>query len=65
MCAGALVHARVERLVYGAADPKSGAAGSIVDIAREPALNHQVDVSAGVLADESAELLQEFFRARR
>ena len=65
MCAGALVHARVGRLVYGAADPRAGAAGSVFDIVRSNALNHRMEVCAGVLADESRELLQGFFRARR
>jgi len=65
MCAGALVHARVARLVYGAADPRAGAAGSVFDLVRSVALNHRMEVCAGVLADESRELLQGFFRARR
>lgn len=65
MCAGAMVHARVARLVYGAADPKTGAAGSVFDIVRTEALNHQVDVTGGVLAAECAAVLQAFFRARR
>lgn len=65
MCAGAMVHARVSRLVYGAADPRTGAAGSVFDLVRSPALNHQVDVTGGILADECGELLKAFFRARR
>jgi len=65
MCAGALVHARVERLVYAAADPKAGACGSVMDIVRDPRLNHSLSVAGGVLADDSAALLQAFFRARR
>ena len=65
MCAGAMVHARVARLVYGAADPKTGAAGSVFDIVRAGALNHQVEVTGGVLAAECAAVLQAFFRARR
>ncbi len=65
MCAGAMVHARIARLVYGAADPKSGAAGGVFDIVRSPLLNHQVEVEGGVLADECGELLRDFFRARR
>ena len=65
MCAGALVHARVARLVYGAADPRSGAAGSVVDLVRSPDLNHRVDVTGGVLAAECRDLLQGFFRDRR
>ena len=65
MCAGALVLARVARVVYSAADPKSGAAGSVLDVLRNPALNHQCEVSSGLLAEESAALLRQFFQARR
>ena len=65
MCAGALVHARVARLVYGAADPRTGAAGSVFDLVRSPHLNHRLAVTAGVLEDECAGLLRDFFRARR
>jgi len=65
MCAGALVLARVKRVVYGATDPKAGAAGSLWDVLRDPRLNHRPDVTSGVLAEESAELLREFFRAQR
>lgn len=65
MCAGALVLARVERLVYGAADPKAGFAGSLGDLVRDPRLNHNVDVEAGLLAEEAGEVLREFFRERR
>jgi len=65
MCVGALVHARVARLVFGAADPKSGAAGSVFDLARARGHNHRIEVSGGVLADECGRLLQSFFRARR
>jgi tRNA(adenine34) deaminase len=65
MCAGAMVLARIERLVYGAADPKAGFAGSLGDLVRDPRLNHRLDVEAGVLADEAGALLQEFFRGRR
>ena len=65
MCAGAMVHARIERLVYGAPDPKTGAAGSVFDIVRAPALNHQLVVEAGVMAEDCAGLLREFFRQRR
>ncbi len=65
MCAGAIVLARVERLVYGAADPKAGFCGSLGDLVRDPRLNHRVEVSSGVLAEEAAELLRAFFRARR
>lgn len=65
MCAGAMVHARVKRLVYAAADPRAGAAGTIFNITRHPALNHQVEVIGGVLADECATALRHFFQARR
>jgi tRNA(adenine34) deaminase len=65
MCAGALVLARLPTLVFGADDPKAGAVGSLYDLAREPRLNHQVEVVAGVMADECGELLRRFFRARR
>ncbi len=65
MCAGALVNARVARLVYGVADAKSGACGSIFDVPRERRLNHRIEVSAGVLADEALDLLQQFFRKKR
>jgi tRNA(adenine34) deaminase len=65
MCAGALVQARVARLVYGAADPKAGAAGSVVDVLRDRRFNHVVDVSGGVRQAESAALLQEFFSGLR
>ena len=65
MCAGALVQARVSHLVYGAADPKAGAAGTVLDLAADPLLNHTVDVTGGILADEAATLLQRFFEARR
>jgi tRNA(adenine34) deaminase len=65
MCAGAIVLARIERVIYGAADPKAGAAGSVLDVLSDPALNHNPQVSAGVLAEESAALLSSFFAARR
>jgi len=65
MCAGALVLARLPALVYAASDPKAGAVGSLYDLAREPRLNHRVDVTAGVLAEECGALLTTFFRARR
>jgi tRNA(Arg) A34 adenosine deaminase TadA len=65
MCAGAIVQARVESLVFGARDPKAGAAGSALKVLNHPKLNHQVEVVRGVLAPECAELLREFFRARR
>ncbi|HXY13706.1 MAG TPA: tRNA adenosine(34) deaminase TadA [Terriglobales bacterium] len=65
MCAGALVHARLKRLVYGADDPKAGAVHSVLQVLNHPHLNHRVDVRGGVLAGRCAELLQEFFAARR
>ncbi len=65
MCAGAMVAARIKRLVFGCADPKGGAAGSVVDVVRNPALNHRIDVRPGVLEAETAEQLQTFFRERR
>lgn len=61
MCAGAMVHARLPRLVYGARDPKAGAAGSVLDLLASPALNHRVEVTQGVLQDEAASLLARFF----
>ena len=65
MCAGAIVNARVSRVVYGCTDPKAGAAGSIVDLLSHPRLNHRPVVVAGVRAEEAAERLRIFFRARR
>jgi len=65
MCAGALVNARVDRLVYAVPDPKAGAAGSLFDVPRDPRLNHRVEVASGVLAAECGELLSSFFRTRR
>jgi tRNA(adenine34) deaminase len=65
MCAGAAVHARVRRLVYGADDPKAGAVHSILQVVNHPSLNHQMEIRGGVLAGRSAEILQEFFRKRR
>ena len=65
MCAGAIVHARVERVVYAAADPKTGAAGSVFDTLLSDRHNHEVEVVGGVCATESSSLLQEFFRSRR
>ncbi len=65
MCAGAAVHARIRRLVYGADDPKAGAIHSILQVVNHPGLNHQMEVRGGVLAGRSAEILQEFFRNRR
>jgi len=65
MCAGAIVLARVPRVVYGAPDPKAGAAGSVVDVLGEPRLNHRPQVDGGLLAGEAAALLDAFFSARR
>lgn len=65
MCAGLMVNARIDRCVYGAPDPKGGALGTLYDVSADPRLNHAFEVRAGVLADESAELLRSFFRARR
>ena len=65
MCAGALVHARVKRLIYGADDPKAGAVKSVMEILNHPRLNHQMEIRGGVLAGRCAELLQSFFSSRR
>lgn len=65
MCAGAIVLARVERLVYGAADPKAGMCGSLGNIVQDARLNHRVELTAGVAAESCGDLLREFFRARR
>lgn len=65
MCAGAIVLARVPRVVYGATDPKAGAAGSVFDVLAEPRLNHRPEVASGLLAEESADLLRRFFAGRR
>jgi tRNA(adenine34) deaminase len=65
MCAGAMVHARIDRLVYGANDPKTGAAGGVMDVLNHPSLNHRVEVTSGVLAGRCQEMLQAFFRERR
>lgn len=65
MCVGAMIHARIERLVYGAHDPKTGAAGGRFDLLNLPAHNHRLSCEGGVLADECGSLLQAFFRARR
>ena len=65
MCAGAIVLARVPRVVYGASDPKAGAAGSVLDVLDEPRLNHRPEVRGGVLEEECGALLSEFFAARR
>jgi tRNA(adenine34) deaminase len=65
MCVGAMLHARIARLVYGATDPKTGACGSVIDLFAEPKLNHHAGVASGVMAEECAALLREFFAARR
>lgn len=65
MCAGAMVHARIQRLVFSARDPKTGAAGSVMNLVQHPQLNHQVDITEGVLAEVSSEKLRQFFRNRR
>jgi tRNA(adenine34) deaminase len=65
MCAGAIILARVPRVVFGAADPKAGFAGSLGDLLRDPRLNHRAEVAGGVLADECGDLLRSFFRERR
>lgn len=65
MCAGAMIHARLDRLVYAAPDPKAGACGSVLSVLNHPQLNHQMQVKQGILAEESAELLRGFFRERR
>jgi len=65
MCAGAMTHARLKRLVYGADDPKAGAVHSVMQVLNHPQLNHKMEVRGGVAADRCAELLQEFFKSRR
>lgn len=65
MCAGAMVHARIQRLVYGADDPKAGAVHSVMRVVNHPALNHRMEVRGGVLAGRCAEIVQDFFRAKR
>lgn len=65
MCAGAIIHARIARVIYGAQDPKSGAAGSVIDLFAEPRLNHHALVRSGVRAQECGALLSSFFAARR
>lgn len=65
MCAGAMVHARVKRLVYAATDPRAGASGSVFNVTQNPALNHRLEVQGGVLAEPCGELLRQFFVARR
>lgn len=65
MCAGAMIHARIGRLVFGAFDPKAGAVGSVLSVVNHPQLNHQIEVTGGILADECGDLLRRFFQARR
>src|SRR5437660_2197971 len=65
MCAGALVHTRVRRVIFGCADPVAGAAGSVINLLQMPTLNHRCDIVAGVLQDECAGILKDFFRERR
>ena len=65
MCAGAMIHARIDRLVYAASDPKAGAAGSVLSVLNHPKLNHQLQVEQGILGEEAGALLRSFFRERR
>ncbi len=65
MCAGAMVHARLKRLVYGAPDPKAGAVASVMNVLNHTRLNHQMEVKAGVLGDQCSQILRQFFRAKR
>jgi len=65
MCAGAMIHARLARLVYGASDPKAGAAGSVLEVLNHPRLNHRMEVTSGVLGERCSEILREFFQSRR
>ncbi len=65
MCAGALVHVRMRRVIFGCADPRGGAAGGLLNLLQNPSLNHQCDITAGVMREECANLLQSFFRAKR
>ena len=65
MCAGAMIHARLDRLVFAAADPKAGACGSVLSVLNHPQLNHKMRTEQGILAEESADLLRSFFRERR
>lgn len=65
MCAGAMIHSRLKRLIYGADDPKAGAVHSVMQVLNHPQLNHKMEVRGGVLADRCADLLQEFFKSRR
>ncbi len=65
MCAGAILHARINRLVYAASDPKAGACGSVLSVMNHPQLNHKLEVISGILAEECSSMLTDFFRARR
>ena len=65
MCAGALVHVRMRRVVFGCADPRGGAAGGLLNLLQNPSLNHRCEITPGVLSEQSAALLQSFFRSRR
>ena len=65
MCAGAMIHARIGRLVFGAFDPKAGAVGSVLTVLNHPQLNHQIEVRGGILADECGDRLRRFFQSRR
>jgi tRNA(adenine34) deaminase len=65
MCAGAMIHARIDRLIFAAADPKAGAAGSVLSVLNHPQLNHQMRIEQGIAGEESSELLRSFFRERR
>lgn len=65
MCAGAIVHARIERVVFGAREPRAGAVGSVLNLLQNPQFNHQVDTESGILAEECGQILKDFFRARR
>ncbi len=65
MCAGAMLHARVERLVFGATDPKTGAAGSVLNVFSEKQINHQTQVEGGIMDDECSQVLRDFFKGRR
>ena len=65
MCAGALMHTRVRRVIFGCADPSAGAAGSVMNLLQMPALNHRCDIVSGILQDECAVILQDFFRTKR